>query len=328
MNISLEITKKSFNVLWNVFADIAIHCVVFLCYCVLPIFVPMAGYFALIRNDTGKITGLLFYPGLFFLLCLLLFVFAFSFFLIALYEKTRLPIRLKLTDKNFFILIVKKGTQWKIRYANCRFADSFFSLFFGRLFRGTMARGITFYIPKEHLDGFPRGFDDIYKDHPPNMSLHFPIDSANNPEVVSFLESKNCRRIPPMSINKILLVLFAPALFLWIHAAVALLLHKHIGAYGIYGLSVIGLVSGILVALSAFTKPYSKIEYLRRKSYTKIKIGMMIAFFIGLPIYLWITQLPERHPSLFDAVFVASLCYVESYLWSYCLLKRERQSTD
>jgi hypothetical protein len=193
-----------------------------------------------------------------------------------------------------------------------------------------MSRGITIYIPPEHLDGFRRGFGE--NGNQAELSFHFPIDSENElkqskPEIVSFLESKNCRRIPPMSASKMLLSLFAPTLFIWTHVAAALLLREQIGEYGIIGLFLIGMASGMLVAYAAIVIPYTKIEYLRRRGYIIPCFFVFLVLPIGYPIYLWNTQ-QALQPSLFAAIFVALLFYVESYLWIYCLLKHERQSAD
>ena len=241
------------------------------------------------------------------------------FFIIALREKKRLPIRMELTD-HFFVLMNKKGKQWKIRYANSRYANSFVRCFFGNFSRGTWSRGITIYIPKEYLPGFPRGLGDV-KEYPPDMSFHFPVHSVNKPEIVSFLDRKNCRQIPPVSLNEMLLALFAPAFSLWIHVAAALLLYNQIGEYGVLGLVVIGMVSGMLAGSTAIAKPYRRIEYLRIKRPTKLNIYGLLALSIGCPIFLWSTQ-NAIQPNLFAAVFVALLCYVESYLWIYCLLRQ------
>jgi hypothetical protein len=324
MNITLEISKKHFKIWRQVFADILIIHVGFLFFFVLPFCLPMAGYVVLFSNNPEHFVGEL--QGMFVLYFFLFFMGTIAFFLVALRERTRLPICMQLTDKNFFVLMDKTGTQWKIRYASCRFADSFVRCFIGSYFGKTMSRGITIYIPPEHLDGFRRGFGE--NGNQAELSFHFPIDSENEQEqgkqeIVSFLESKNCRRIPPVSANKMLLFLFSPAVLFWIHGAAALLLHEQIGDYGVFGLVLVGIGSGTVVAYAAITIPYTKIEYLRRKGYVTLCIRMLIALSIGCPIYLWNIQ-QALQPSLFVAVLVALLFYVESYLWIYCLLKHER----
>jgi hypothetical protein len=326
MNTSLEIAKKNFKIWRHFAADILIFSVCFLCYAVLPLYVPMAGYFWLIHDSTEKLAEFLM------IFVFLYFVFLLSFlvpcFLDVISDKMRLPIRMTL-DNNFFVLMDKNGKPWKIRYANCRYTDSFVRCIFGSLFRGTWSRGITIYIPKEHLARFPRGFSDTTND-PPNMSFHFPMNTEAKSEIISFLENKNCRRVPPIFLKNwligTLIALFAPALFLWIHAAAIFFLYEQVGDYGAVGLFLIGLTSGVVVALSTIIKPYSKIEYLRRKKHIKIKIYVVIALSIGCPIYFWITQ-NEMQPNVFTAVFITLLCYVESYLWTYCLLRQERRST-
>lgn len=323
MNISLEIARKKFKIRRNVLADVFIFSIGYLCYFVLPFGVPIAGYMGLIRNDTEKFSGEL--SGLLVFYLLLLFMFAVVFFLLAVLEKMRLPIRMKLTDSGSFILMDKKGRQWKIRYANCRYACDFFRCFFGDFCRGTWSRGITIYVPKEYLNEFPRKFGD-FKDYPTDLSFHFPVTSENKLEIVSFLENKHCRKVPPLSLNKMLVILFAPTMSLWIHAIAAGLLHKQIGEYGVIGLIVIGMVSGILLACSTVTKPYRKIEYLRNRYTAKLSVYAMIALSIGCPIFLWSTQ-NKIQPSFWGVVFIALLCYAESYLWIYCLLRHEHRRT-
>ena len=321
MDQTFTITKKEFKIWRHVLADFL--AVIF--YSLLFLFVPFGVPILCYAGLTYSIDDIIMFSST----CVCLFcVFLFCVFPLVLFaalsEKIRLPISIKLAD-NFLVLGNNHEKQYNIHYSQCRYTVAFIHCFSGSLFKGTWSRGITLYVPKEFLEGFPRGIHDWGGNAPVYMSFHFPVETENVSDFCSFLNKRNCRQVPPPTSNQLLTHVFAPSLFLWVHLIIALFMVRQIGIYGVLGSIVIGMVSGLLLAASAIAKPYRKIEYIHQKRSIQFSIYAMIILSIGLPIYLWNTpqHIPELQPSVFTALFIVFLCYVESYLWRYCLSKRE-----
>ena len=324
MDKTFTITRRDFKIWRHFLAGYLMICLGCFWFFFLPFGVPAWCYVELMGKDTGIIARELSeLPGYSF--SVLLVAFPIPLFIMAVCEKAKLPITIKFVE--CVVLEDKKGKTWKIPYSKCRCSTAFahYCALTG-FFMGTWVRGITIYIPREYLKGFSGNTGHANDNGPADEAFHIPVSSENQSEVVSFLERKRCKLLPRPTLSRLLAFVFAPMLFVWSHFAVALPLMNQIGNYGVIGAMIVGIISGTIVAVSAVAKPYRKIEHVRRKLSVMFGLYGLISPAIIVPIYLWCHPLetPELLPNVFGAVFVFFFFYGESYLWRYCLLKKER----
>lgn len=320
-----KIEKRDFKLRWHFLSDVLMFSVGCLWFS-LPPCVLILGYHILISgNYEHRMLG----TGLAVFL-VMAFIYTLPCLLIAVWEKNRLPVSMELSDKGI-VLRDKQDRTWKVRYSDCRCATDFGHAFMANFFRGTWVQGITIYVPKDKLEGFPKGIYDT-KDHPPDRAFHFPTNAGEKTEAVALLESRRCRLIPAVNLLRFFVAFWAPTVFLLIHVAGAWLLFREIAIrtdqpvslYGIFGTSMLGLATGIAIASALVGRPLQKIDSLYAKRTVTFGMYGIIIFTIGLPIYLWNTpNAGDLRPDFFAAAFVTVLCFAESYLWKRCYLKHE-----
>jgi len=234
-------------------------------------------------------------------------------------------------ENKFIVLVDKKGQQWKVPYSECRHATGFVRCFLSsNIFHGTWTRGVTIYVPRELLKGFPRGLQDTGSNAPEEMAFHLPAQRKDIPEIVSFLEKRNCVSVSSPTSSELLTFIIAPTLFLWVHFAFAILLIDQIEIYGLICSMVIGIISGWIFATSFIAVPYQKKRYVFQKRVVFYSISALNAISVGFPFFVWnmLQDIPELQPSISSAVFIIVLCFIESFLWYYCLLIKRKPYND
>jgi hypothetical protein len=272
---------------------------------ILPFTPPIIIYKVIVQGNYEVIYTLLF--GCIGFMVLVTFMSLLPCLLIALKEKSRLPITFTFSGKK--IIISSRGKKEYVYINHCLYTNNFIYSFTSSFFKGIWCQGYTLYIPKTENINIPLSFSDYSKNA--YMTFHIPIKSTiEKQSLFNVLKSHNCTYIG-IGWSDAILCLLIPSLFVWFHIVVTwgLFIFNYINMYGVCVGNIMGLSTGLVLSISKFTHELTIKQNNNQYRIWNLSIkGFLIFLFIPIIIYAGTEY-------FCTALFIFVMACMESKLW-------------